>query len=68
MSSTEIYESLLQQVVSLDRSGMIERLQHFPGDLRLDFSEEYLRSCDSDRLRHLLLAALWRCQMKSKSR
>jgi hypothetical protein len=59
-----LYESLIQEVCGLDRSIMIERLADFSGDLRLDFSRAYLESCDTERLRHLLLAALWRCRSK----
>ncbi len=60
MSSTELYESLLLEVAALSRADMIERLARFPGHLRLDFSQDYLDSCGTDQLRHLLLAALWR--------
>ncbi len=60
MSSTELYESLLLEVAALSRADIIERLARFPGHLRLDFSQDYLDSCGTDQLRHLLLAALWR--------
>lgn len=65
MSSAQIYEALTQEVFDLSRADLIDCLTHFTGDLRLDFSADYLRSCDDDRLRHLLMAALWRCRMKS---
>jgi hypothetical protein len=60
MSSAEIYEALLLEVATLSRADMIARLARFPGHLRLDFSQDYLDSCETDQLRHLLLAALWR--------
>ena len=60
MSSTELYESLLLEVAALSRADMIARLARFPGHLRLDFSQDYLDSCGTDQLRHLLLAAMWR--------
>ena len=66
MSSTETYESFLVQVATLDRAALIARLSQFQGNLRLDFSPEYLATCPTDHLRHLLLAALWRCEMKSQ--
>jgi len=64
MTSVDVYESLIVEVAALDRASMIDRLARFPGELRLDFSDDYLHRCDNDRLRHILLAALWRCQMK----
>jgi len=67
MSSAETYESFLVQVAELDRNALIARLSQFQGNLRLDFSPDFLATCDTDRLRHFLLAALWRCEMKSKS-
>lgn len=67
MRSPDIYESLLQEVCGLDRAAVIERLSRFPGDLRLDFSLDYLQGCNTEHLRHLLLAALWRCHTKKQS-
>ncbi len=60
MSSAELYDSLVVQVATLPRAAMIDRLARFPGQLRLDFSQDYLNGCETDQLRHLLLAALWR--------
>jgi hypothetical protein len=65
MSSLEVYESLIAEVYVLDRATLIERLAHFPGNLRLDFTEDFLTRCDDDRLRHLLLAAEWRARCKT---
>ena len=50
----------------MDREELISRLSRFPGNLRLDFSEDYLESCDTDQLRHVLMAALWRCELKGR--
>jgi hypothetical protein len=66
MSSTEVYESLLVEIASMSRGELIEQLTHFSGDLPLDFSEDYLNGCQTDRLRHLLTAALWRCRTKGQ--
>ena len=60
MSSSELYESLMLQVAGLPREDMIQRLARFSGQVRLDFSQDYLDGCDTDQLRHLLLAAMWR--------
>ena len=66
MSSNETYESFLVQVATMERAALISRLAQFQGNLRLDFSPEFLATCGTDRLRHLLLAALWRCEMKTQ--
>ncbi len=65
MSSRELYESVIGEVCEMDRSSVIAHLTHFQGEIRLDFSEEYLQTCDTDRLRHWLVAAIWRCRMKT---
>ncbi len=65
MSSREVYESVLLEVASLDRPALIDRLAHFAGDLHLDFSEDFLARCDTDRMRHMLVAAIWRCRTKT---
>jgi len=62
MSSAQLYETIAVEIAEMDRNEMIHQLLHFPGRLRLDFSREYLAMCDTDRIRHLLLAARWRCQ------
>ena len=64
MTSNEVYENLVTEICSLDRSTLIAQLSNFDGDLRLDFSDEYLRQSSTETLRHLLLAALWRCRTK----
>ena len=67
MSSREVYEALLVEVCGLERAELLERLTHFRGALPLDFSAEYLAGCDTDRMRHLLVAAMWRCFVKQIS-
>ena len=52
----------------MERDELIARLAQFPGDLRLDFSPDYLARYDTDQLRHWLMAALWRCEMKVQGR
>lgn len=65
MSSRAVYEAVVQEVCELDRAELSDRLAHFSGDIPLDFSPDFLACCDTDRLRHLLVAALWRCRMKA---
>ena len=67
MSSREVYEAVVQEVCRLDRAELAARLEHFHGDMQLDFSPDFLSSCDTDRLRHLLVAAIWQCRMKTAS-
>jgi len=64
MSSFETYQAIAEEVCSLDRYILIERLTRFDSGLPLDFTPEYLDTCSTDQIRHLLVAALWRCQMK----
>lgn len=64
MTSSEEYEAIAREVCTLDRSALIDRLTHFDSQLPLDFSEEFLAASPTDRLRHILVAALWRCRMK----
>jgi len=60
----ELYESILTDVASLDRSALAHDLGHFPGSPPLDFTEDYLSNCTTDQMRHLLAAALWRYQSR----
>lgn len=64
MSSAEIYESMVTDVCTLDRGTMIRRLLTFNDGVQLDFSAEYLEGCETERVRHLLVAAMWRSQMR----
>lgn len=56
MSVKTTYESIQAQVASLSRRELKDRLLHFKGRLRLDFTEACLDSFSDDKLRHLLLA------------
>jgi len=60
MVAVDVYERVITEVCGLDRSEMIERLAHFQGRIPLDFSYDFLQNCDTEKLRHLLAAALWR--------
>ena len=63
-SKAEIYENIAGLVCRLERPALVHHLTHFEGDLTLDFSPEYLDTCSTDQIRHLLVAALWRCELK----
>ncbi len=47
----------LRRIHSLDHQGLVHELLHFPGRLRLDFTESFLTRLSIDQLRHLLAAA-----------
>ncbi len=64
MTSAQVYESLVSEVGGLDREPMIGRLVGFEGAVRLDFTREYLEGTGTEEIRHLLLAALWRCRVR----
>jgi hypothetical protein len=51
-------------ITSLSKAEVKERLLHFDGPLKIDFTEKYLDTLDVDRLRHILMAAVITAQMK----
>jgi hypothetical protein len=65
MTSSEVYESLIVELAPLDRPALILRLTSVHPGLPLDFSRDFLNALETDRLRHLLLAAEWRCRCKA---
>jgi hypothetical protein len=67
MGSDEAYQRICDQVCTMDRAAITEDLLHFPGDIPLDFSEEYLARCSNEQIQHLLVAALWRSFIKQLS-
>ena len=42
----------------MSKREVIRRLTHFDGPIKLDFTSDYLESLSTDRLRHILLAAV----------
>lgn len=56
MSVQITYENICSEVSSLTRQELKDRLLHFKGRLKLDFTEPYLDSLTDDKLRHILLA------------
>ena len=57
MSFDAAYETMSVQIAGMTRRQLKDRLLHFDGQLKLDFTEPYLDTLDDDRLRHILLAA-----------
>lgn len=47
----------LTEIAELPREEVISDLMDFPGKFEMDFTEEYLRSLSTDRLKHILFAA-----------
>ncbi len=58
MNSPDSFEKMAMMITSLDRDEIKNRLLHFEGRFKLDFTEDYLESLSIDRLRHILLAAM----------
>jgi hypothetical protein len=64
-NSSQVYDALIVELAPLDRPALIVRLTAIHPGLPLDFSRDFLNACDTERLRHLVLAAEWRCRLKS---
>jgi hypothetical protein len=58
MAADVYFESVCMKVAGMNKTEVKQRLLHFEGPLRLDFTEEYLDKLDTEKLRHILLAAL----------
>ena len=67
MGSDQAYQEIISQVCAMARDSLADSLLHFDGELPLDFSSEYLADCSTERMQHLLAAALWRCFVKQLS-
>lgn len=52
------FEKLCCDIAVMSKREVKNRLLHFPGRLKLDFTEDYLDGLTVERLRHILLAAL----------
>lgn len=50
-------DATLTTIAVMDRQALIQRLRSFDGDFPLDFTEGYLAGLDTERLRHILMAA-----------
>ncbi|MBE0535816.1 MAG: hypothetical protein IH624_09115 [Phycisphaerae bacterium] len=57
MISASSFDKLASSIASLDESEVKTRLKSFTG-LKLDFTDKYLDGQSTDKLRHILLAAM----------
>ena len=58
MGTASSFEKIVSAIASLNKSEVKKRLLHFKGGIKLDFTESYLDSLSTDKLRHILLAAM----------
>jgi len=58
MRSKASFEQTATTLASLSRDQLKQRIRNFKGPFKLDFTDEYLDKLSTDRLRHILLAAL----------
>ena len=58
MASTRSFEQVASAVNSLNKTQVNNRLLHFKGRLKFDFTETYLEALSVDKLRHILVAAM----------
>ena len=57
MSAPRNFEEIMVSVASLGKAEIIDRLMKFDG-IKLDFSSDYLKKQTSERLQHILMAAI----------
>lgn len=58
MVSRKNFEQTATTIASLNRNEVTRRIKNFQSRFKLDFTEQYLNKLTTDRLRHILLAAL----------
>ncbi len=58
MSPDISFEQACSYIMTLSKDELKDRLLHFEGPIKLDFTDEYLGTLAVDRLRHILLAAM----------
>jgi len=66
MAAKYSLDDLAISISSLGKSELKRRISNFKGRFKLDFSEEYLDSLGTSRLRHILMAALLTNQARGK--
>jgi hypothetical protein len=67
MSADFSFEKMCSTITAMSKQEVIRRLLHFDGPIKLDFSRDYLENLSTDRLRHILLAAVVTTQRKRVS-
>jgi hypothetical protein len=50
-------ESLVSEIQTMDRGGLIRLLRNMECDFAVDFTDDFLNSISVERLRHIALAA-----------
>ena len=58
MAQNRSFEQVASTVNSLNKTEVKNRLLHFKGRFKLDFTEAYLNALSIDKLRHILVAAM----------
>jgi hypothetical protein len=64
MSAEFSFEKICTRIASMSKREVIRRLTHFDGPIKLDYTSEYLETLSTDRLRHILLAAVTTSERK----
>jgi len=59
MAADWSFEQFATSIAQMDKTELKQRIKSFPGRFRLDFTEDYLNAAPADRLRHILLAAMF---------
>ncbi len=50
-------DSILTKIAVMDRRDLLEKIRSFRDPFPLDFSDAYVAAQDTERLRHILMAA-----------
>lgn len=58
MSAEFSFEKMCSKITEMSKQEVIRRLLRFDGPIKLDFTRDYLEELSTDRLRHILLAAV----------
>jgi len=67
MSASFSFEKMCSKIASMSKREVIRRLLNFDGPIKLDFTRDYLEKLSTDRLRHILLAAVVTVNQKRAS-
>jgi hypothetical protein len=59
MTARQYFEREATSIAALGRHELEKRIRNFRGRFKLDFTQDYLNKLSVERLRHILLAALW---------
>ena len=58
MISKRNFEKTAVSIATLGKVELTEKIKTFKGRFKLDFTDDYLKQLSTDRLRHILLAAI----------